>query len=378
MLSIEKRNQVAELVGAGDEFHSILDRLLRDNGHDVQRTVGAVLDLGGWNHLVAQSKEKQTQQSDPLDEGVQHANALGRLKDMLDFLDDESDQELQGLLALYGGNVQSASTHYLSWGFGDRDGLLPNSSTAAKRSRTSEEGSSKEPSIEPPVEPMEMELGANMMHGVNTMYGVNMSNTVLTHQLASMGTAIAGLTKELKQLRTSIAPSVVKAVREYDEDQATAEAYDDQYGRLRTIHRTIRMAGSFANLGKIEGFHINIAENLLICDDCHRYASFAPGALRRGVKDAGVIQGPNMGREYPKVVFQAKAHVACGLHEWCVMHASEVRRLGSEEAQVALTVGLQVRMRPPASRILRMHHTRKNLHNSLVAGALSPYRIRFR
>lgn len=163
--------------------------------------------------------------------------------------------------------------------------------------------------------------------------GAGFGRTALLHyQMAALVSRMDAMQKSMermhlelpKQIAKVSAASAVAAVRSYDEDEAMSVRMADEAMGLRDIHRAIRHISRFSQLGTIEGFSVYAAENLLQCDVCVRYASFAPGALTRGAKDPGIIRGPDLQRPLSIVKFKAKTHVACSMHNWCVVHADEV------------------------------------------------------
>ena len=86
-----------------------------------------------------------------------------------------------------------------------------------------------------------------------------------------------------------VVESVPRAVREYDELQAEIDANARAEEASRPLLRKIEACTTVHQLIKLPGWSFNRTENLLICDDCYRYATYAPGHLSRGQgKNAGV------------------------------------------------------------------------------------------
>ena len=140
-----------------------------------------------------------------------------------------------------------------------------------------------------------------------------------------------------------VVETVPRAMREYDELQAEIAANARAEEASRPLLRKIEACTAVYQLVKLPGWSLNKTENLLICDDCYRHATHAPGHLRRGRgKEAGVISGISPHRKFFTVKQMVHRHVQLGLHDWCVCKASEVARIEEKGRSAGMICGKMV------------------------------------
>ena len=179
---------------------------------------------------------------------------------------------------------------------------------------------------------------------------------------AALEAQIGAVVAQLEGLPQALAREVPAAVRDHDEAEAlrlSNEALDS------SLQKQIAAAATCSEIGKLTGFTFNATENTITCEDCFRYApsNKAPGILRRGARDAGVFKGVDLERHPPKgrerqgrekrpmktVRWEVKHHCRAGsLHEWCVVHADEQRKITTRAiSQVCMYMHMHMPPVPP-------------------------------
>ena len=151
-------------------------------------------------------------------------------------------------------------------------------------------------------------------------------------------------------------------MRAHDESEALRIKELHDASHHSPILWKIENSRNLAELGDVPGWHYNARENYLTCDHCFRYASFAPGTLRGGVKSAGTLEGSCNGhdgtprgrgaRPFAMVKFKQKAHVQGLLHEWCATHAIEEAKLLDARRSAGLHLGKLVLAQVLTARVL--------------------------
>jgi hypothetical protein len=126
---------------------------------------------------------------------------------------------------------------------------------------------------------------------------------------------------------SDLAKAVPQAVRDYDEQLAAKQREEAKEHGFNAILAQIQLAGTVEQLGKLDGWTFNGAENILICNDCNHYSTSpqVPTTLKYA-HGSGIIQGPHRTRPLSTVKFWLKRHILSGIHEWCTCHAAEVAR----------------------------------------------------
>ena len=169
---------------------------------------------------------------------------------------------------------------------------------------------------------------------------------------ASLLTLMNTLVKQLEKLPAQLAASVPEAVRKYDTEEANRVRRHAVESDLGGVVSLIRAAHDMASLARVEGatFRWNPHENTITCIVCECYADAS--GIRNAVA-AGKIQGPDLtrhestgdrptGRQYrPFAVVQEMCirHLAGDVHCWCVVKDASERKKASERDAAALLCG---------------------------------------
>ena len=101
------------------------------------------------------------------------------------------------------------------------------------------------------------------------------------------------------------------------------------------------------DLGRLPGLNFDARFNVIECDDCYRYSSFAPKALKRNHQSCGLIKGPTRAagsmaaRSFANVRQDLVQHLILGnsWHAWCACHAAQRRMVNSELHSAGINVG---------------------------------------
>ena len=107
----------------------------------------------------------------------------------------------------------------------------------------------------------------------------------------------------------------------------------------------INAAKDMLQLGKIEGFRVNISENLVICLCCSTYSALAPAAIRRGHASVGAFKGPSRKshvssqRLLANVKQDMRVHVSSEWHGWCKSYEAQQQRVDKESRCAGINVG---------------------------------------
>ena len=174
----------------------------------------------------------------------------------------------------------------------------------------------------------------------------------------ALSTQMQAITQQLRDLPATLVRDVPAAVRDHDEAEAhrlSTEAADS------SLQQQIMAAASCVEIGKLPGFEFITAENRVVCQDCFRYSSSkdCPGDLKRGARDAGWFKGVDdtlvarsdragkycQRRPMKAVRWEIKHHCRAGsIHEWCVVYASEQRKITSRSLATGLVCASLVYM----------------------------------
>ena len=175
---------------------------------------------------------------------------------------------------------------------------------------------------------------------------------------ATLSTQMQAITQQLRDLPATLVRDVPAAVRDHDEAEAhrlSTEAADS------SLQQQIMAAASCVEIGKLPGFEFITVENRVVCQDCFRYSSSkdCPGDLKRGARDAGWFMGVDgtlvarsdrpgkyrQRRPMKAVRWEIKHHCRAGsLHEWCVVYASEQRKITSRSLATGMVCASLVYM----------------------------------
>ena len=101
------------------------------------------------------------------------------------------------------------------------------------------------------------------------------------------------------------------------------------------------------DLGRLAGLTFDANCNLIQCDDCYRYSSFAPKSLKRSNESCGLIKGPTRAagpiaaRPFANVRQDLVQHLILGnsWHVWCACHAAQRLIVSSELHSAGINVG---------------------------------------
>ena len=105
------------------------------------------------------------------------------------------------------------------------------------------------------------------------------------------------------------------------------------------------------DLGRLAGLTFDAKCNLIQCDACYRYSSFAPKPLKRSHESCGLIKGPTRAagpiaaRPFANVRQDLVQHLILrnSWHEWCVCHAAQRLLVNSELHSAGINVGKAAR-----------------------------------
>lgn len=187
----------------------------------------------------------------------------------------------------------------------------------------------------------------------STSQGASMAQ--LVGMMGVMALEIQALKEKVVSLPSALTGVIPAAVRAHDENEQILARQAVENSRLGGVMATIDRAQSMADLGNIDGVTWDASQNFLKCDDCFRYASFAPPNLKFGTstrsgqerEGAGVILGVNLVRResdnrvcrgMSAVRFSLKSHMASDLHEWCNLHAVEKKSIESTRVSAGLNL----------------------------------------
>ena len=113
------------------------------------------------------------------------------------------------------------------------------------------------------------------------------------------------------------------------------------------LSRQLAGCKTMLELGGLAGLTFDAKCNLIQCDACYRYSSFAPKQLKRSHESCGLIKGPTRAagpiaaRPFANVRQDLVQHLILrnSWHEWCVCHAAQRLLVNSELHSAGINVG---------------------------------------